>query len=190
MHQLTQARQFNAAYAAACVFALLAGFGAGIAFIPDGLLRTDRIDLRTIETHFFHSGNVDKSQFVTGWLKPAPDGTWSSGSKSVLQISVDRNLAKNLELEFVLFPYLAKQHKKQTVRITVNGHEVGRWKFKAPMRRNLRSVYVNKTIWRLHDPVQIGFEYAKPRSPAELGAGTSNERLAIRLSSLVVREQR
>lgn len=190
MHQLTQTRQFNAAYAAACVFALFAGFTAGIALIPDGLLQSDRIDARTIKTHFFHSRSVDKTLMGTGWMPAGSDGTWSRGRKSEMQISVDRNLAKSLELEFVLFPYLAKQHKKQAVRITVNGHEVGRWKFKAPMRRNLRSVDVNKTIWRLHDPVQIGFEYANPKSPAELGMGGSQEQLAIRLSSLVVRKQR
>lgn len=191
MYQFVQARLFNLAYAAACVFALLVGFFAGIALIPEGLFRVDRIDVRTIETHFFHAQAVDKAQLSAGWMTPEDEGTWSRGARSILLIGVNDRRNTDLELEFVLFPYFANQLKKQTVRVTVNDHEVGIWKMKAPMRRTLRNVHVTKTVWTSRQPVKIDFEYANPKSPAELGiAGGGNERMAIKLSSLVVREQR
>lgn len=190
MHQLTQARQYNFVYAAACVFALFLGFLAGIAFIPDGMLRTDRIYFRTIATYFFHAGNVDESQLGSGWLTPDQQGTRSHGEKSVLLVTIDNDRKKDLELEFVLFPYFAKHHKTQTVRVTANNRQVGTWNMKAPTRRTLRSVTVKRSILDSGHPLRIGLEYAHTVTPAEARVAGGDERLAIRLSSLVVREQR
>ena len=190
MQRYTYSRYYNQGYAAACAVALSIGFFAGIALIPDGLLRDDQISVRTIATYFFHAGAVNNNQLASGWSAPDGEGTWSLGSSSVLQIDLDEDHRMDMEVEFVFYPFLAKKHKSQTVHVIVNNHAVDSWKLSAPTRRNLRTIHVKRSIWNSRNPKKIEFEYAKPRSPAELGLGDGDERRAILLSSLVVREQR
>lgn len=190
MLRFIQTWQSNHLYVGACAAALVVGFLGGLAVIPDGLLQRDRIAFRTIATYFYHHGTVEMRQLGAGWSAPGQDGTWSRGNRSVLLIDLAEDRGKDLELEFVFVPFFAKQHKRQTVRVTVNNQPVGEWVLGAPKRRRIRHVHVKRSIWNAQHPKRISFAYSRPRSPAELGVPGGNERLAIRLSSLVIREQR
>lgn len=183
-------RTVKLSYVAACVAALLTGFAAGSVLIPDRVTREDEFWKRTLTTFVYHEGLASPGQLAEGWSPPDENGTWSAASKSALLVDFDKNPANTgVELEFAFSPLLVGSHNSQTVNVSVNGFPVSKWKLHGRGSRRIKSFYVDGAVWNAGHPKRIEFEYARTRSMAELGLGSSREKRAILLSSLVIRKR-
>jgi len=180
----SRVRRYNLAYSFACLVALFTGFASGIAVIPDSLFREDRFWNRTLVTYFFNEGAVRLGQLGDGWSAPGARGALSTASRSTLSIDLDREMRKDVELEFTLAPSVPLDRETRTVRVSVNAKPVGMWKLGDLGRRKVQSVRVERALWNATHPKQIALDIGDPPS----GAGGNVPHMGILLSSLVVRE--
>jgi hypothetical protein len=134
----------------------------------------------------FGSENDLKPLQSSGWAVPEAGFTWNDGTRATVDLLIGRPTDKSVTLQAFLKPFLAGTRKEQRVRVIANGEPVDEWNLRID---DFQAVITTIPAKLLKQPVvRLVFETPDAVSPAELGVGVDERRLAIALATLRLTE--
>ena len=113
-------RRQQLVYILICLILGAIGFSFGMALLPDEWFGSEKKKGEIIEVFYFQDNYVEKSVLGSGWSRSEGWGIWSDGAKSTLAIDWQEPSLGDLELEFVIKPFIAGRHHSQRVEVSVN----------------------------------------------------------------------
>lgn len=165
--------------------------GAYVAWRYDvGLATYDRLRGHTYNNVEIDVGSPDDERFLgAGWAAPEIEsGTtyrWSEGDFSILLVPLKTDVDPYL-LEVEWAPLLDPAQRRQVVEIDVNGRLVASVTPGPDMHRDQIAIPAAALRAGLN---QLRFRYRYVFSPRELGHSADARRLAVRVSTIVLRRQ-
>jgi hypothetical protein len=119
----------------------------------------------------------------TGWYSPEEWGVWSEGSRSVLQIPLDRTTSFPLGIELELHGCLGPD-RAQLVVAFANVRKLATWRFDASRRKRIETVEITARDVSPDLIIEIAFEIANPTAPADVEDSSDRRKLGVAISGL------
>lgn len=121
---------------------------------------------------------------LTGWSKPEPQGTWSKGTVSSLNLRIIAEHATEIGIRFKGHAFVNKLHTEQTVPVYVNGHLIDTWHFDYPHGEIDKHLSLDGGILDANSELKIEFGFPNAISPSQLGLSSDQRKLGIKLNSV------
>ncbi len=138
---------------------------------------------------------VDKQQtdayLRKGWSWRETWGVWAVGSDATITLPLaDFNpaIAYNLTLQLVAF--VPDQSPRRSVKLEINGKLAANWDFTGPRNSYSETVAVPANSLKAGEALRLRFITSNPASPKELKISTDDRKIAVGLTSVVLRKAR
>jgi hypothetical protein len=130
-----------------------------------------------------------------GWSALEPKGVWTDGESASLVLELPADEPGNVELVFVVDPFVVPEHPVLDVEVSVRGRQLGHRAFR--LRRGLFGRGKGHRRLRVVLPpsardetgrAALEFRLRDPASPLDLGLSDDSRRLGLHLRSLTARK--
>jgi hypothetical protein len=146
----------------------------------------EQIDVRTTyrpgETITFGSAGDGASLLHSGWGEPEPWGTWSTASRALLRLPIDRRSPLPICAMLKYRAFVVVGHDSLSITCRILDREVASWRCELHFPGSQRIAIPSEAISA--GVIEIEFNISAPRSPAELGISSDTRLLGIGLESL------
>ncbi len=125
----------------------------------------------------------------SGWYAPEHFGTWSKGATSIIEIPLASIPHSNLTVDLNIESYTSLFSSKvtQSVRLDVNGANVGEWFFEHGRNAVQRRFTIPATM--IKEPrLVLTFHVEKPVIPKTIGMGEDQRELGLNLRTVRITE--
>lgn len=136
---------------------------------------------------FFNAGASGVKVLGSGWFQPEQWGTWSDGSRAILnwKLDIEPLGSLHLKVEGRAFPFQSEQ--SQTIDVEVNGTRVGTMQSSVDGKLRNNSIEFSRRVAMQSAPMKIVFLIARPTSPEETKAGGDKRKIGLGLASASLR---
>ncbi len=138
---------------------------------------------------------IDKQQtdayLRKGWSWRENWGVWALGNEATVVLPLadfDPAAAYTLTLQLVAF--VPEQSPRRSVQLEINGSPAATWDFMGPRNSYRETVTVPANLLKQGEPLRLRFVTSDPASPKELKISTDDRKIAVGLTSVVLRKAR
>lgn len=126
-----------------------------------------------------------------GWSWREAWGVWAVGNEATITLPLaDFDPAAAHELTLQLVAFVPEQSPRRSVQLEINGTPVATWDFVGPRNSYRETVTMPANMLKQGEPLRLRFITINPASPKDLKISTDDRKIAVGLTSLVVRKAR
>ena len=125
---------------------------------------------------------------IAGWSVAEDWGTWTCNGQALLLMRLPAKLT--CQLSFEGYAFVTENHRRQTIRVLANGHQVAEWRFVFGVEPPPLNLTISVDLLPEHGDLLLTFECPDSQSPLALGLSADARQLGLALRSMCVRRVR